>query len=230
MYNIKSEYKYFYCQWNFDLSRWEYTHRFKNKLELLDFVAEHSYITEDGVLLCNLYDRLNFTGKDLGSYSYVSYEGIFHKGDLYFRNRIFFDSEDKTIDIRLFENEVKTICYENSKKRPRVRHYYGKDIPYIYRYDPVPKLTKHWHLSCRRWKTWCHTVRQDSIPEYQEYVRNKAKQPNKWVVEPFTHFEKSWKHQTKRRRQWEKKLPKHIDTVVPTKYEYLKELDDLMVN
>jgi hypothetical protein len=232
MYNLKTKYEYYYCKWNFDTKSWECINTFTGKEELVIFIANSSFLSDNGELHCSLYEDLNFSGWDIGNYAKymrdrVDCEDSESTDAFYFRSRAFIDSSSKIVDVRDFEWEVKYYIEKGFWWR---RKYDSLKPPYVYRCDPVPNLTKRWHIRLRKWKTWHRTLKQDAIPEYQEFVRSKARQLDKWEIDPFEHVEKSWKHQSKRRRQWEKRLPKHIDTVVPTKYEYLKESDDLMVN
>ena len=231
--------KYYYCEWNFSKQRWEYTKKFDTFEDVLVFVSfmyrpmysasgrnvlyvkpldsPHPMYTTFGtnVLyvkpLDSFYADLNFSGND--TMMSIDTRNEDHPVIHYKRPKAFIDSEMRFIDIRPFEPTIRKL-YDERQKRLRKRWYWHTDIPYVYRFDPVPTISKchHYHY-CRDWHTWKHDLTEYSIPEYADYMRTKAKPANKWDIEPCRHFEKSWKHQTKCRHQWEKHLTKHIDSM-----------------
>ena len=76
--------------------------------------------------------------------------------------------------------------------------------PYRYRFDPVPGTGKYrGGITFRNVGHWFRSYREDRIPEYEPYVRKKGMVPNAWDSEPFLPRYKSWKHNSKKRHQWE---------------------------
>ena len=85
-------------------------------------------------------------------------------------------------------------------------NYYFIITNYQYRKDPVPYTGTPHSVYGRTVKHWFRSYRDDRIPEYQPYVRKKGMVPNMWILEPVEHIERSWKHQSKCRHQWERKI------------------------
>ena len=213
MYQVQNNMQYFYCTWNFHASRWEWTRRFENEKDLIKFIASgwSRLPFTDTRGYNTILDTLNYSGSDTyqnGWYDFVNH--VWRHDARYFRDKAILNQYGQVIDARKYKQAALALLHEENAKR--TYRWYRQTPPYEFRKDPVPFVHKrHYGRYCRRWRNWKHNLLTDSIPEYREYVRTKAIQPDKWDVEPFEETSKSWKHNTKCRHQWEIHLPRHKD-------------------
>jgi len=204
---------FYLCQYNFNHQRWEWIKKFKNEEELITYLAScfhYKYYFWDAEgkpykpqLVNSIEHRFNYTGKDTGS--------DFNHGN-YFRDIMIIDADNRIIDPRRYLDNATAKFHERTRSK-RSCWYVPCLKNHRYRKDPVPYTGCHHGSLGRRVKTWFRSYRQDRIPEYEPYIRKKARVPNTWDSEPFHHFEKSWKHQTKYRHQWEKNLNKKDNNI-----------------
>lgn len=218
-YNMNQQ-TFYICEYNFWLQRWEWLRHLSSENELISFLASTMYrlseLGPDGHFhesdpKSQYEGRFNYTGKDL---TCSFYHPMRHEVVQHLRDIMIIDNNDRIIDPRDYEKEaLKEFCepvkiyrqYNNITKK----HYRRHHKQYKWRYDPVPGVRHARHPRIKRWRTvkhWHRSYRDDRIPEHAPYVRKKAMVPDPWVYEPFEHPEKSWKHNTKCRHQWEKNL------------------------
>lgn len=206
MFENNKDTTFYLCQYNFDMKRWEWTHRFENEEELIAYLASYmkttyGYWDEEGkphkpIIESSLSERMNYSGKDTG----VSMDYI------YFRDIMIVDGHNRIINTRIFDEKAKRV-YQFKQRRPYA--WWRNTVPaHKFRREPVPHTGSYYGKYGRNVKHWFKSYMQDRIPEHKPYVRKKAMVPNTWITEPTHHFEKSWKHQTKCRHQWEKNLRK----------------------
>lgn len=195
----------YFCQYNFQAQRWEWIRRFENENELVAYLASYLrynyiYWNEDEtpskpIIESTLTHRINYSGNDIGT----------SLGNVYFRDIMIIDENNRIIDPRKYRDQVlhAFLTKQNRKYYPSWHHNLEN---HKFRSEPVPHTGKHTRGWGRNVKHWFKSYREDRIPEYKAYVRKKAMVPNTWESEPFHHHEKSWKHQTKCRHQWEKHI------------------------
>lgn len=194
---------FYLCQYNFDMQRWEWIKRFENEQELITYLASclrycYFYYGENEkpsgkTIESTLTHRINYSGNDTGT----------SLGSVYFRDIMIIDQNNSIIDPRKYKDQVLRAFLEKQNRRyyPN-RHRQLKN--HKFRSEPVPGTGKRKKGWGRNVKHWFKSYREDRIPEHKAYVRKKAMVPNTWESEPFHHDERSWKHQTKCRHQWEK--------------------------
>lgn len=208
MFETAQTTSFYLCQYNFEKQRWEWIRRFQTEQELIAYLAScfsrtWYYRDENSMkpsthIKNRIEHRLNYNGKDIGTNP---------DNTKYFRDIAIIDSENHFINPRLFYDKALQKFHENENKKHSV-WWHNTRGHYRYRKDPVPYTGIHYGGFGRNVKHWFRSYRQDRTPEHEPYVRKKAMVPNTWDSEPFHHFEKSWKHQTKCRHQWEKNLRK----------------------
>lgn len=155
-----------------------------------------------------ILDSYNFTGKDTGVYFSSNILNQPRRFEYLLAYRIT-DQNGSVLNPFLYLEEIREAiaAYESWRKdRYAIVFLRTRGIPFRFRFDPVPYCGMRFHLSLRREKCWFHNYRMDHIPEYEEYVRNKAKVPDIWDSEPFEPCSRSWKKAGKYRHQWEKHL------------------------
>ena len=133
----------------------------------------------------NILENLNVTGNDTRRIDDM----------LYLRHYLITDQHERHIDPRTWSDEIETL-----KAQPQKWKYPNKSPQHVYRQTPVPHTGRSRWDGFRQVKHWFRAVKQDSIPEYQPYVRHKARVPDPWVEEPFKHTERNWKKY--RKHQW----------------------------
>ena len=117
------------------------------------------------------------------------------------------DSCGRTVDIRRELLDVIINC--------RVIYSYWYKVlakGCVFRRDPVRyagalmRLRTN-HKKCygnwRRYRNYAQIERQYRNPEFAPYMRKKARVPDYWAVEPYYESNKSWKDQSKCRKQWQ---------------------------
>ena len=150
----------------------------------------------------NLTGNDTFVYTDWKPYHYGEYYGLSAYRTTTIRPYLLMDKAGRIINPHDFAKNIQQKRVELTNRKP-VYHYWRKLPPYTYHYDPVPYTgVRHGHYG-RKVKHWFRSYRDDRIPEYEPYVRKKAMVPNTWDSEPFEPRYKSWKHNSKKRHQWE---------------------------
>ena len=118
MYKTETRCVFYYCTYNFDLNRWEYTKKFETRRDMLTFIAKHwKNETEN-----SLYPDQNFSGHDTMSTGYFDwYNHLYIKGSCYFRNKCFMDKDWRIIDMP--EEGIEWLIPLSWNKKVRVERY-----------------------------------------------------------------------------------------------------------
>lgn len=198
MYKNDNKTKYFI----YDCISEKYITTCENFEELIAYIAKFNYVpwwssekTENRFL-----EDYNCTMKDTNSC--CDYDDNFHR---YPRKYVVFDSLFRIIDVRIYKEKILSyeINYKNRKwKNPYLKYYYEKNLP-KFRNGPIPHTgTKYRRGGFYRYPRTFNEIRQNSIPEYKEFVRDRRKHlPTVWDDIVRGHS-RSWKDQSKKRKQW----------------------------
>lgn len=146
-------------------------------------------------------DGINLTLNDTTIYHYDG------KIETTIRPYTFLDPDNRIIDLRDYIEEI--IAYSKSPKKyswNRYKRYQDSAIP-EFRKGPMPGIHK---VNCHRGSVYRHVAsfnekKQNSDPEYFEFVRPKRRPhnlPDLWRDEKCRHNDKSWKSNSKKRKQW----------------------------
>lgn len=130
--------------------------------------------------------NLNVTGNDI----------IRYDDQPFLRRFLIIDSEGRHVDPRIWITEMQKLKAK-PWKWPNPRKY-----THIYRQTSVAytgNKKRHWN-AMRKVKHYHRELKQDSIPEYQPYIRHKARIEDPWTSEPWKHTERNWKRY--RKHQW----------------------------
>ena len=166
---------------------------FDNLIATLATGNRFTYVQWDGrTVETNEYVAdYNCTGKDTTSYDDTQY---------FLRRWMVVDADGHIIDIRRYDDMIRN--YVPPKRTYRARYWCDeKELP-LFRQGSVPKTGK---LSrCRLWRypRTMNEIRQNSYDEYQEYVRPKRKHLPTVRDDIRRYSQKSWKEQSKKRKQW----------------------------
>lgn len=135
------------------------------------------------------------------------------------REYMVLDGYDRIIDIRCFYKEILEVAIKESNKPYR----YNRGTWYIstmqrkvgkgykgakFRQEPIPYISNRGRYTNYRQIRTTNEIRQNSDKEIQEYIRPSRRKnsfPDYWD-EISRHNEKSWKYQTKNKKQWMKNL------------------------
>ena len=134
----------------------------------------------------DILENLNVTGNDVRCID----------DEFYLRHYLITDQRGRYIDPRIWADEIEAL-----KAQPQKWHNPRK-YTHIYRQTPVAytgSRRRRWD-ALRTVKHYHRSLKQDSIPEYQPYVRHKARVEDPWISEPWEHTERSWKRH--RKHQW----------------------------
>ena len=180
---------------------WFVERRFEDEDEVIGFIAERCRREpSDGTIVSDLLDSINATGNDVERFHYDAERGeaVYER----LRPYRFVDADGRVTDPRIFEDEImnRFVASEGMRKRKRRR-----SAEHGFRKDPIPYTGKGKKMKRRRYRTWFRNRRLDLIPEYGGYVRKKAVVKDgwdDWDGVPFRRVSKSWKDNSKRRRQW----------------------------
>ena len=101
--------------------------------------------------------------------------------------------------------EVKRSSEEIQKAKNKIlKDKYGRKLPpFEYRRDPVSYTGVRNTKTGRRVRHWFRSYREDRIPEYKQFVRKKGMVPDPWDSVPLEPCYRSWKHNSRKRHQWE---------------------------
>ena len=160
---------------------------FQSKEDLLTYIIHcHDYPIWWRDYENDVLKHLNVTGNDI----------IRYDDQTYIRSFLILDQNGRTIDPRIWADEMEKLKAKPWKwNNPRKYTHIYRQTPVAYtgsrrrRWDAL-RTVKHYHRS----------LKQDSIPEYQPYVRHKARVEDPWISEPWEHTERSWKRH--RKHQW----------------------------
>lgn len=153
-------------------------------------------------------DKMNLTGNDTyvnvtwTPCYYGSYSGMSAHRAVALRPYLLTDKAGRIINPHDFKADISKKREEITNTKP-VYHYWRKLPPFEYRREPVPYTGVRNTKYGRTVRHWFRSYRQDRIPEYEQYVRKKGMVPNVWDSEPFEPRYRSWKHNSKKRHQWE---------------------------
>ena len=194
MYQTNNKTKYYI----YNCKSEKYIHVCENLQELIEYVASFNYRPWLGNKRANrFFDDFNCTMND------VKNAFDWHRNSfIELREYVVFDSIFRIVDVRMYANEI--LSYKGSMKRkPKkgsLAYNYEKSKP-EFRKGPVPYTgSGHWHYYRRPRTT--QEIRQNSIPEYGEFVRKKRKYiPTSWD-DIGRNISRSWKDQSKKKKQW----------------------------
>ena len=207
------------CIYLYDLSVEAYTRKFEDIDDVINYLVisfgYHNYWNKPKFD----FDDINMTGNDLvRSLDWQSFEESYR-----LRRYMFIDSYCRTIDVRVYAEEVKKRYAEKELariKREKEReeewnnlkhgdklvkgNFWSKhEDVYRFRQDPVPGI----HSRCRYSKYLRHVrttaeLRANADTEYEKYVRPKRKHLPTLYDDIPRGNQKSWKKQSKKRKQW----------------------------
>lgn len=213
MIEIKNKTKYYI----YDCYERTYLTTFDSEEELIDWLVKttlKSYYWERKGLQNKYLDNINITGKDT---QWLTIDVGVSK--LFTRQYIFIDSDNRIIDARKYWEIVKEKI--NNKKDSNyddripedVKHgdvlyryswWKGHEGRYRYRCGPVPNTAYHWRGKGYRRPRTFNEMKKNSDPEYKDYTRGRRKHlPHYWDELPISsHGIKSWKNNSKKKKQW----------------------------
>lgn len=156
----------------------------------------------------SILGKMNLTGNDTfvnvtwTPCYFEKYYGVSAHRETMLRPYLLMDRAGRIIDPHNLLAEINKKRAEITNNNP-VHHYWRHLPPFEYRYDPVPYTGVRHTKYGRRVRHWFRSYRADRIPEYEQFVRKKGMVPNTWDTEPFEPRYRSWKHNSKKRHQWE---------------------------
>ena len=186
-----TEKRYFFCRWNEDLARWEYTHRFENLDEMLYFVAQKivdCVIAHPGQFYSirpeqismktkeypdHILGDVNFSGSDtmidvrLQYYDFGCDWFLREFGERRFRNKCFMDENARIIDPRIYESAI----------LEKVRHV-SPHMPVII-FKPNTPLAKRNILRSKRLQAQ-YTFRKDPVPNLSRHWGKFGRKRKTW--------------------------------------------------
>ena len=192
------------------------TRVFENKDELIAYFSSH--VTKSWWSKrkeCSLFEEINVTGKDVTILhkQKVKYDGegnyvnTTYYTEKYLKDIMVFDEYNRTIDIRMFKDEILNQKY-NKDNLPKIKtKNMGYNHPYEFRKTPVP-YTKKRHFHYERDVKYKHKLMKYDFNGYDINVNRDKKKKNElfdilyWREFPTKDFQKSWKKQSKKRKQW----------------------------
>ena len=153
-------------------------------------------------LNCSLFNEINLNGNDTVSYlEYFSPNAGFHYR---VRNLMFFDEDNRIIDIKNFKDDIFS-CYCEK------RHQYGdrEVLKYYFRQEPIKGTGKPRYRKEFRNIRIKQMLSEISNPETKEYVRQTKPDLgiNDWGEYSHRYYTKSWKSE-KTKKQYMKKQNK----------------------
>lgn len=195
----------------FDFYQNLYVAKFENEENLIDFLGKAFYKPWYGGFGNHYFDEINCNGNDT-----INYFGVKNDDQTthYTRRYMFIDDDNCIIDIRDYYQEAlkryKNGAYEYHNDDVCEELEYGDVLiqrwskqTFRYRIDPVPNVRYGggYRGYYRHIKT-TQENRQNTDPDYKDYVRSKRKNlPTCWDEIPRC-LQKSWKKQSKKRKQW----------------------------
>lgn len=146
----------------------------------------------------HILEDYNCTMKDTHNYFQLPDSNVL-------REYVIFDDTFRIIDIRDYADKIFAFDMKNRKcKWKSKKHIYEmeKNLP-RFRKDPIPRTSHKWRFgSFYRYPRTTQEIRNNSIPEYEQFVRKKRKQiPTAYDDIPRGQS-RSWKDQSKKRKQW----------------------------
>ena len=194
MYNTKKATKfYIYNCW-----KGQYVYDCNTLDELIVYIAKFNYRPFLGKRTCNHFlNSFNCTLKDV--------EFAFDKGEYALRKFTVLDENFRIIDVRQYKDQILSCDYLATHKarwKTRTLEYkYEKTKP-EFRGGPVPMTGRRSHGSYYRSPKTFAEIRENANPEYKEFVRKKRLYlPTTWDDIPKS-YSRSWKDQSKKRKQW----------------------------
>ena len=195
MYKIKKERKYYI----FDCIDNKYLATYEGLDALIEGIAVHyNYLYWWNEKLgnrllrdynCTMCDTINYTEME--------------NGTLTLRRYVVFDDMFRIIDVRMYEKEILAYGIRKPTLRwsnPSLKYKYEKTKP-EFRNGPVPNTGGGRYRFYRHPHTFSE-IRQNSIPEHEEFVRKKRKYiPTVWDDLP-RGTSRCWKDQSKKKKQW----------------------------
>lgn len=203
MYQVEKNTKFYI----FDCCKKVYIKEFDSEDVLIEFLAKDFYLYLNGDFYSEYFYNLNMNGNDIAVASFFFDERYDYK----LRPYIFLDSDDRIIDIRDYKEEIvkrvkDRINKENLTKKEKDFCYndvlYNQHGRFCYRVGPVPNAFYYRRYHGIRHPKTINEIRQNFIPEYKSFIRPKRKNiPTAWDNIPRIP-QKSWKKQSKKRKQW----------------------------
>ena len=201
----------------YDVKNGCFINTFNSLKELLYFLSRYQndnwchYMPgkEKEIGYCNKYlDDINITFNDtkLSFNKYGSSQDSNGDNIYILRQYAFLDPNNRIIDVREYMNDIIKLSSTkiNHKYYSHKWKRYYKSVRY--RYDSIPGIHKnHYHRNCfYRHPNVMNEKRQASIVEYKDYIKPASRVsnlPDAWD-DKIRHFDKSWKSQSKKRKQW----------------------------
>lgn len=201
----------------YDLSKGAVTKTFVSKDNLISFLASHQRndwwgtyrkgMEKEAGYYNHYLDHINLTFNDIELSK--DFDGTAH---YYLRIYVFFDKDNRIIDVRDYIDEI---CYISSLQNKRFKKRIFNPILFDktgcypkFRKEPVPHTGYRYSLkSFYRHPQTMNEMRQAANKEYKEYIRPKRRVKNLPTVydDKYRSSDRSWKSQTKCRKQWQKK-------------------------
>ena len=213
--NSHSNYIYLY-----DLYAEAYTRKFNGVEDVIDYLVMsfgyHCFWNKPKID----FDDINMTGNDIvRSLDWDSFQESYR-----LRRYMFVDSYNRTIDVRVYAEEVKKRYAEKELARVKkekereeewnslkhgdklVKNNYWAHCEDVYRFrcDPVPGIHSR-HGSYGKYLRHVRTtaeLRANADKEYEKYVRPKRKHLPTLYDDIPRGNQKSWKKQSKKKKQW----------------------------
>ena len=198
----------------------QYTNVFKDEEELINFLVNHTrkscwWESKNGYTRNEYLDDINMTGKD----TYLYYTG-WDSSETRLRPYMFVKEDNSILDARIYWEEVKRrleakqdflwaqshISYDaqygDRYAKYKTRRGKEEDI-FFFRCSPVPGIHKYSHGSWyRRRPRTLNEMKQNSDPKYSKYTRPARRRLSTTWDDIYVEHYKSWKHCTKKRKQW----------------------------
>ena len=193
----------------FDFHKNAYVREFENEEELINFLAKTYHCSFFGEYRNPYIDSINMNGNDTETF-YNIFDVIGHT----VRKYLFIDKNNRIIDVRKYKDVVleryKALREKKEKDQENFwtslshgdKLYVYDGTPYRYRMDPVPHLIRRRGCSWLRHMRTTQELRQNSIPEYKEYVHSKRNYIPTLYDDIPRETQRCWKAQSKKRKQW----------------------------
>jgi hypothetical protein len=194
MYNIKQTKKHYL----YNCSTNKYLGFYDSFEEMLESIAYfNQYDIWSNKIINPILENFNCTFNDTES-CFVYSECIERM-----KQYVVFDEDFRIIDIRVYSNKILNygISRIKSTKKSKQKIYYEKSKP-EFRKEPVPHTSSNYHGNYFRKPKTMQEIRNNSNPEYKNFVRAKRKHLRTTYDDIFRNNSKCWKDQSKKRKQW----------------------------
>lgn len=204
MYQIQKNTKYYI----YNCKKQAYIYVAENWNELIAYIAQFNYnpgfwsdVSKTSKKKSNRFlDDFNCTMNDTRVYC-----DWFNNSFSNLREYIVFDSDLRTIDMRMYEKEIlayeRPTNYKRKWKTKALEYQYEKTKP-EFRNGPVPHTSSRLGGSPYRHPKTLNEMKQNCDVEYRQYVRKRRNHLPTVYDDIYRDTSRCWKDQSKKKKQW----------------------------